>query len=125
MKKLLVSAIALTALAGCASYYDYYKGDIRYTQDGEDCIYYAGEAGNHFSATVRNMERGKRIVYRNTRCEDLYNRDTFGEPRPQERQILTTAADSSACPVCAAARTGSAPCGQAVLKRRYVIMPAM
>ena len=54
MKKVLVSIVALAGLAGCASYYDYYKGDVRYTQDGEDCIYYVGEYGNHFSNEIRS-----------------------------------------------------------------------
>ena len=61
MKKVLVSIVALAGLAGCASYYDYYKGDVRYTQDGEDCIYYVGEYGNHFSNEIRNMNTGKKL----------------------------------------------------------------
>lgn len=91
MKKVLTFA-ALIALAGCASYYDYYKGGVRYTQDGEDCIYYSGEFARHYSANVNSADVDKKIVYRNTRCADLYARDMAGQEARQERRVLTPVA---------------------------------
>lgn len=119
MKKVLVSMIALAGLAGCASYYDYYRGDIRYTQDGEDCIYYAGEQGNRFNSEIRSLTTGKKIVYRNTRCADLYNRDMMGQAPRADRVIMAPAArdvvySAPRCNVC-----------QANAGRKYVLVSAM
>lgn len=90
MKKFLISVIALAGLAGCA--YDYYKGDVRYTQDGDDCIYYADEYGRNYSSDVRGLDDKKRIVYRHTRCEDLFARDNGGRVPVAARKVLSTAA---------------------------------
>lgn len=117
MKKVWVSMIALAGLAGCASYYDYYRGDVRYTQDGEDCIYYAGETGNRFSRDIRNMQAGKKIVYRNTMCSDLYARDTMGMAPRTERVVIAPAATYVAAPHCNACQT--------TVRRKYVMVPAM
>lgn len=125
MKKVLVSLFGALALVGCASYYDYYKGDVRYTQDGEDCIYYVGEQGERFSRDIRSLNTGKKIVYRNTRCADLYNRDMMGVAPRADRVILAPAATgvSYAAPVeyvaprCNACNT--------VSKRKYVLVSAM
>ena len=136
MKKVLVSAIALSTLAGC-TYYDYYKGGVRYTQDGTDCIYYSGEYGQNFSADIRGLDNGKKIVYRNTRCEDLYARDMMGQAPRQDRQILAPAAApvyaapvATPCNTCAAAQPVQvvAPChacNQPISTRKYVIVSAM
>ena len=128
MKKVLVSVIALTSLAGCGAYYDYYKGGVRYTQDGPDCIYYAGEHGRNYSYYVGGLDTGKKIVYRNTRCEDLYAIDNFGQESRHDRQILAPAAQVTPCDSCARVEKVSCnSCAQAqpVLKRRYIIVPAM
>lgn len=128
MKKTLVSVIALTALAGCGVYYDYYKGGVRYTQDGQDCIYYAGEYGRNFSGDIRKLDNGKKIVYRNTRCEDLYAMDNFGQEPRHDRQILVPAAQEVSCNACAQVEKvscNSCAKSQPVLKRRYIIVPAM
>ncbi len=118
MKKMFVSVLALTALAGCGGYYDYYKGGVRYTQDGEDCIYYAGEYGRNYSRDISGMDANKKVVYRNTRCADLFNRDNEGLIPQPARKVLTQAADvAPTCP-CQA-------CNQPVLKRRYIIVPAI
>ena len=125
MKKVLVSIVALAGLAGCSSFSDYYKGDVRYTQDGEDCIYYVGEYGNHFSNEIRNMNTGKKIVYRNTRCADLYNRDMTGQaPRadrvimaPAAREVTYSAPVVYATPRCNACQTS--------VSRKYVLVSAM
>lgn len=125
MKKVLVSMIALAGLAGCASYYDYYKGNVRYTQDGEDCIYYTGEMGNHFSADIRNLNTGKKIVYRNTRCADLYSRDMMGQAARADRVIMAPAAREvaySAPVVYAAPRCNAC---QTNVSRKYVLVSAM
>ncbi len=122
MKKVLFSMLVLTALVGCGGYYDYYKGGVRYTQDGQDCIYYAGEQGRNFSSYVDGMNESKKIVYRNTRCEDLYARDTFGQEVQQKRQILVPAAQEVKVEK---ASCGCNSCVKPVLKRRYVIVSAM
>ena len=129
MKKVLVSVIALTSLAGCGAYYDYYKGGVRYTQDGQDCIYYAGEYGRNFSRYVGGIDNAKKIVYRNTRCEDLYAIDNFGQAPRHDRQILVPAAQEVPCNSCDAkveqVSCSSCNAAQPVLKRRYIIVPAM
>lgn len=119
MKKVLVSVFAIVALAACAPYYDYYKSDVRYVQDGEDCIYYTGEQGNHFSNDIRNLHTGKKIVYRNTRCADLYNRDMAGMAPRADRVVIAPAAEYVA-PSC-----GCSACKAPVVRRKYVIVPAM
>ena len=121
MKKILVSLIALVGLAGCGAYYDYYKGGVRYTQDGQDCIYYAGEYANNFSKYVGGMDESKKIVYRNTRCEDLYARDTFGAAPRAPRQVLAPVAEKASCNSCNAKCDS---CAKPVLVRRYVVSPA-
>ena len=92
MKKIL-ALIALVALAGCSNYYDYYKGGVRYVQDGADCIYYSGESANHYSRDVNTADLDKKIVYRDTQCADLYARDMAGQEVRQERRVLTPAAE--------------------------------
>ena len=120
MKKVLVSVFALAALAGCASYYDYYKGDVLYIQDGEDCIYYVGEQGNYFSGDIRSLHTGKKIVYRNTRCADLYNRDMAGQAPRADRVVIAPAAQYVAAPSC-----GCNKCAANVVRKKYVFVPAM
>ena len=121
MKKILVSVIALTSLVGCGAYYDYYKGGVRYTQDGRDCIYYEAERGRDFSESVDGIDSGKKIVYRNTRCEDLYARDTFGAAPRAPRQVLAPVAKKASCNSCNAKCDS---CAKPVLVRRYVVSPA-
>lgn len=118
MKKVLVSVIALVALAGCGDYYDYYKGGIRYTQDGEDCIYYAAENGYRYSSDIRSIDGNKKIVYRNTRCADLYARDNFGMAPRADRQILAPAA-KTVTTTC-----GCNTCGmpQPISRRKYIVV---
>jgi len=131
MKKVLVSIFALTALAGCATYYDYYKGDVRYVQDGEDCVYYAGEMGEHFSNEIRNLHTGKKIVYRNTRCADLYNRDMTGQAPRADRVIMAPAAQvvSYSAPVTYAAPVATSSYGchacKPVSTRKYILVSGM
>jgi hypothetical protein len=122
MKKFLISVFSLIALAGCSSSYDYYKGGVKYTQDGDDCVYRAGERGHEFSDEVRNMDKDQKVVYRNTLCADLFNKDTAGRYR-QERQVLKPAAATVSCKSCACNRgcSDSVP----VIKRRYVIVSGM
>ncbi len=116
MKKMLVSVFALTALVGCGGYFDYYKGGVRYTQDGDDCIYYAGEYGRKFSNDIAGMDMTKKIVYRNTRCADLMSRDTAAQDVRQERQVLTPAARQVTTESCGCNNSCNT-CG-----RRYVIV---
>ncbi|MDR2413204.1 MAG: lipoprotein [Rickettsiales bacterium] len=120
MKKILISIFSLVVLAGCSSYYDYYKGGVRYTQDGTDCIYYSGEKGRRFSNEVRGMNSGKKIVYRNTICANLYEKDMAGQAPRVDRHILTPAAIETT-PSCGC----KSSCGHAALKRRYVIVSSI
>ena len=114
MKKALVSIVALAALAGCASY-DYYRGGVRYVQDEEDCIFYYGEYGSHYSNDIRTLDTEKRVVYRNTSCADLFARDNGGVAPRTHRAVLTRAAKTSSC--------GCDKCEKA--NKHYVIVPAM
>lgn len=91
MKKTLFVLFGLVVLAGCSSY-DYYKGDVRYVQDGEDCIFKSTEAGRRYSSDISELDTDKEIVYRNTMCRDLYLNDVAGQVQRTERQVLTTVA---------------------------------
>ena len=93
MKKIL-ALVALIALAACGGSYDYYKGGVRYVQDGADCIYSSGEVAHKYSESVKSADLGKKIIYRNTQCADLYARDMEGQAPRQERRVLTPAAQS-------------------------------
>ena len=101
MKKTLFALFGLAVLTGCSAYYDYYKGGIRYTQDGEDCVFYSAERGRHYSDDIRSLDTDKKIVYRNTQCRDLYLRDNFGAAQRTERQVLTPATSKPATCGCA------------------------
>lgn len=87
MKKAVISMFAVATLAGCGGY-DYYKGDVRYTQDGNDCVYRAEEYADRFTETIEGMDSDKRIVYKNTRCADLFARDNGARLTRNERQAL-------------------------------------
>ena len=91
MKKFLFALTGLAILTGCSTYYDYYKGGVRYTQDGDDCIFYAAERGRHYSDDIRTLDLDKKIVYENTMCRDLYVRDNAGQISHNARQILSPA----------------------------------
>lgn len=97
MKKVLMSVLALVALSGCANYYDYYKSGVRYTQDGDDCIFYSAERGRYFSDEIRALDADKKIVYKNIKCETLYGRDMIGQMPRHDRKIVVPAAKKN-CP---------------------------
>lgn len=112
MKKTLVALFGLVVLGGCAGYYDYYKGGVRYTQDGEDCVFYSAERGRRYSDDIRSLNTDKKIVYRNTNCRDLYVRDTANVAPRNARQVLSPAADDvDVKPTC-----------NKVVKKRYVFV---
>lgn len=113
MKKTLFALFGLMVLAGCSSYYDYYKGGVRYTQDGDDCVFYAAEHGRRYSEDIRSLDLDKKIVYRNTKCRDLYLRDNFGAAQRTERQVLASAVTKPAT-TCGCAKK----CG----KKKYVFV---
>lgn len=120
MKKTILSLLGLTLLAGCSGY-DYYDANVNYRQKGEDCVYYFDESGEKFNQDIRNLQDSKKIVYRNTRCSDLYMQDTFGAERNDRKAIV---------PVFTEEKPATTPCGcnkcakKKVLKNRYVIVPA-
>ncbi len=120
MKKFFVAAIALFTLAACGEYYDYYQGGVKYTQDGADCIYYAGEQGRRFSSEIRELDSDNRIVYRNTRCEDLYNRDNFGALPRGERLVLDPAARNVKTCGCKSCNAKPVP-----VRRKYYVVTGM
>lgn len=99
MKKILFALVGLTLLAGCSTYYDYYKSGIRYTQDGDDCVFYAAERGRHYSKDIRSLDMDKKIIYENTMCQDLYLRDNIDIKTHTERHVLKPVANKSCgCP---------------------------
>lgn len=122
MKKIVLSVLGLTVLAACTGY-DYYRTDVRYRQDGEDCVYYASEDGKRFSNDLRSLKDAKRIVYRNTKCEDLYNDDTFGAERNDRKAIVPVYAEENS--VVTAPKCGCNKCAKKrTLKNRYIIVPS-
>jgi hypothetical protein len=101
MKQILALVVALVAVAGCSSSYDYYKGGVRYIQDGKDCVYYTDEYAQHYSESIRGFDGKNRIVYRNTRCEDLFARDHAGQTERNDRKVLTPVVlEKPACTKC-------------------------
>lgn len=90
MNKIFISIVASAAIAGC-TYYDYYKGGVRYTQDGKDCVYYSDEYARHYSANIDGIDGNNRIVYKNTKCEDLFARDHAGRTERADRKIIVPA----------------------------------
>lgn len=133
MNKVLISMIGLVALTGCATKYDYFRGDIRYVQDGRDCIYYASEYGENFNDGIRDMDNGKKIVYRDTMCADLYARDNADADARHDRARIVPAFQETKAPAPCAQKCPAKTCGCAeignqgpmILRRRYIIMPAM
>lgn len=98
MKKILMSVFALVVLSGCAGYYDYYKSGVRYTQNGEDCVFYSAERGRYFNDEIRSLDADKKVVYKNTKCETLYGRDMIGQmPRHDRKIVVPTPKKSCGC----------------------------
>lgn len=119
MKKVILSIFGLALIAGCSGY-DYYKTDLRYRQEGKDCVYYYNEKGNKFNSEIRSLKDAKKIVYRNTNCSDLYNDDTFGFERNDRKAIVPVFTETKS-----ANRCGCTKCGKKQsLKNRYVIVPS-
>ncbi|MBQ5700154.1 MAG: hypothetical protein IIV74_02585 [Alphaproteobacteria bacterium] len=110
MRNALFAIFGLLVLSGCSSYYDYYKGGVRYTQDGDDCVFYSAERGRRYSEDIRSLDLDKKIVYRNTSCRDLYLRDNFGTPQRTERVVLAPAVKKE----CG--------CAKKCTKKKYVIV---
>lgn len=105
MKKVLFALFGLMVLAGCSSYYDYYKGGVRYTQDGTDCIFYSAERGRHYSEDISSVDLDKKIVYRNTMCSDLYLADNMGQVARTERKVLASTDNKKPCGCNTCAKT--------------------
>lgn len=119
MKKTILSLLGLALLAGCSGY-DYYDANVNYRQKGEDCVYYFDESGEKFNQEIRSLKDSKKIVYRNTKCSDLYGQDTFGAERNDRKAIIPVVAEEKNVKPC-----GCNKCGKKkVLKNRYIIVPA-
>ena len=120
MNKVFLSILGLGLIAGCSGY-DYYKTDLRYRQEGKDCVYYHNEDGRKFNEDIRALKDAKKVVYRNTKCEDLYNDDTFGFERNDRKAIVPVFTEERAT----APKCGCATCGKKLtLKNRYIIVPS-
>lgn len=117
MKKVILSILGLALVAACSGY-DYYKTDVRYRQDGNDCIYYFGEKGKKFNEDIRSVKDAKKVVYRNTRCADLYADDIFNTERNDRKAIVPAYTEPKTANKC-----GCSKCGKKqVLKNRYIIV---
>lgn len=118
MKKTVLSMLALALVAGCSGY-DYYNTDVRYRQKGDDCVYYYTEDGQRFNNDVRSLKDAKKIVYRNTKCADLYESDVFNTERNDRKAIVPAYTEQKGEKKC-----GCSKCGKKqVLKSRYIIVP--
>ena len=111
MQKILSFMIVAGVITGC-SYYDYYRGGVRYVQRGDNCVYYSEESSEEqFSEKVEEFDDENRIVYKNTRCEDLFARDNAGRMDRNKHHILApaTVANRKPKPV-AVAKPVEKPC---------------
>ncbi|MBR5355277.1 MAG: hypothetical protein IK122_04090 [Alphaproteobacteria bacterium] len=123
MKKVILSVLGLALVAGCSGY-DYYKTNVRYRQSGKDCIYYYDEKGKEFNSEIRNLKDAKQVVYRNTKCEDLYGKDSYGYTK-RDRNAIVPARVEEEAPVSAAPACGCNKCAKKqTLKSRYIIIPS-
>ena len=123
MKKVMLSVLGLSTLAACSGY-DYYKTDVRYRQDGYDCVYYFNEKGQKFNEDIRSLKDDKKIVYANTRCSDLYNDDTFGFERNDRKAVVPVFVEEKQ-PVVSAPKCGCDKCvKKRTVKNRYIIVPS-
>jgi hypothetical protein len=119
MNKVVLSVLGLTLIAGCSGY-DYYKTNIRYRQEGKDCVYYYTEKGQKYNNEISSLKDSKKIVYQNTKCESLYADDTFGFERNDRKGIVPVFNEEKSAPKC-----GCAVCGKKqTLKNRYVVVPS-
>ena len=120
MNKIVLSMVSLALVAGCSGY-DYYKTDLRYRQKGEDCVYYYTEDGKKFDEEIRSLKDAKQIVYRNTKCSDLYESDVFNTERNDRKAIVPAYTEQKSV----ASKCGCSKCAgkKKVLKNRYIIVP--
>lgn len=91
MKKILSFMIVAGVITGC-SYYDYYESGVRYSQEGENCVYRSNEYAENYSENIKGIDDDKRVIYRNTRCEDLFVRDNGGRIERNDRRALVPTA---------------------------------
>ena len=118
MKKIVLSVLGLSLVAACSSY-DYYKGDVRYRQEGKDCVYYYAENGKKFNEDIRSLKDAKQIVYANTQCSDLYLNDTFDYERNDRKAIVPVYVESKNSSKCNCSKSSK----KRVVKNRYIIVP--
>ena len=109
--KAILGICAAAALTGCCTY-DYYKGGVKYTQSGPDCVYQFQEDGGMFSRYEKQYKENKKVVYRDTSCAKLYANDSSSFTKAPERRVYVNAPES-AC--------GRSACGQS--SRKFVIVP--
>jgi len=118
MNKIILSVLGLSLVAGCSGY-DYYKTNVRYRQDGKDCVYYYTENGKKFNEDIRSMKDTKQVVYANTQCSDLYMDDTFGYSERNDRKAIVPVFTENKNSKCGCSKGGK----KQVLKNKYIIVP--
>ncbi|GHT57630.1 hypothetical protein FACS18945_2400 [Bacteroidia bacterium] len=127
MKKTLIALAAVTAMTGCA--YDYYDGNVRYVQDGTDCIYTFDQDVNRYNSRRDNLDESKRIVYRDTICSQLFNKEIVRtNPVVAAPMQQTTIAPAPVAPTCGRTilPTCVNGCGASRVqnvRRSYIVVP--
>lgn len=90
-----------------------------------DCVYYQNEKGKRFNEDINSLRDAKKVVYRNTRCEDLYYDDTFGLERNDRKAIIPVYTEENSTISAPAQKCGCSKCGKKrTLKNRYIIVPS-
>ena len=87
MRKTIFSLCGVLLLAGCAGS-SYYETELNYEQDGPDCIYYNYENGADIIKGIRSLETTEKVVYRDTKCSDLFKKDTADINKVHNRKAL-------------------------------------
>jgi hypothetical protein len=68
MKKIIFVFVAAFALVACSSRQVLYKGNVKLTQDGKDCVLELARNGDFAD---RAFDKRQKIVHRNTKCADI------------------------------------------------------
>ncbi|MBD5388720.1 hypothetical protein HDR63_00500 [bacterium] len=135
MNKILILSVGLLAMAGCAKQYDYYTGNVRYYQDGPDCVYTIDETGERQTGDIRDLRVNKQIVYRQTMCHDLYTQDTADTDaaRRTRRTVVPATTHTAPAPVAEPAPEPVAviparpmpqpTCAMARTRTQYILIP--
>jgi hypothetical protein len=119
MKKALLTAGMLAFVTGCCRY-DYYDGNVRYTQSGTDCIYTFEQNANRYTSRYNSLEESKSVVYRDTICSQLFEKNMAAPKYDVPAQKVAVA--ETVTPTVYYVERPVAPKTYSV-KRSYVIVP--